>query len=51
MASPMRSLLLRSGKMALDTWWLHHGGSISYDHMLSQRVSQMEHKDMLHAIC
>jgi hypothetical protein len=45
----MVSPILMSGKMVLNTWWLHHSGSISCDHMVSARVSQMEHKDMLHA--
>jgi hypothetical protein len=30
--------------MVLNMWCLHHGGSISCDHI----VSPMEHKDMLH---
>jgi hypothetical protein len=36
----MESPILGSGKMALNTWWLHHGGSISCDHTLSpMRIS------------
>jgi hypothetical protein len=40
--------------MALNTWWLHHGGSIMMAAFpvttwLLQRASQMENKDMLHA--
>jgi hypothetical protein len=34
MASPMRFLFLGYGKMALYTWWLHHGGSIPCDNMV-----------------
>jgi hypothetical protein len=33
MASTMNFLSLRSDKMVLEMWWLHHGGIISYDHM------------------
>jgi hypothetical protein len=33
----MSFIFLRSGKMALDKWWLHHGGSISCDHMVSPK--------------
>jgi hypothetical protein len=35
--------------MALDMWWLHHGGSISSDHMVSSKGLLMEHKDKIHA--
>jgi hypothetical protein len=45
MASPMSFLFLGSGKMALDMWWLYHGGSILCDHMASPK----EHRNMLHA--
>jgi hypothetical protein len=37
MVSPMSFPFLGSGKMALDTWWLHHGGSIPCDHMVSPK--------------
>jgi hypothetical protein len=37
MASTMTSLSLESGKMVLYTWWLHHKGSISCDHMVSPK--------------
>jgi hypothetical protein len=30
-------IFLGNGKMALDMWWLHHGGSISCDHMVSPK--------------
>jgi hypothetical protein len=38
MASPMSVLSLGNGNMALNTWWLHHGGSISCEHMISPKV-------------
>jgi hypothetical protein len=44
-ASPISFLFLGSGKMVLDTWWLHHDGSISCDHM----VAPKKHKDKLNA--
>jgi hypothetical protein len=37
MESPMSLLFLGSGKMVLDTWWLHHGGTISSDHVVSPK--------------
>jgi hypothetical protein len=37
MVSPLSFLFLGSRKMALDTWWLHHGGTISCDHMVSPK--------------
>jgi hypothetical protein len=45
MASSMSFLSLGNVKMILNTWRLHHGGSIPCDLM----VSPKEHKDMLHA--
>jgi hypothetical protein len=47
MALPMIFLFLGSGKMALDTWWLHHGG-ISCDHMVSPKGLSNETQDKLH---
>jgi hypothetical protein len=32
-------IFLGSGKMALNTWWLHHGGSISSWLALPQNVN------------
>jgi hypothetical protein len=32
MALPMSFLSLGSGRMELDMWWLHYGGSIPCDH-------------------
>jgi hypothetical protein len=49
MVSPMSFQSFRRGKMAPDTWWLHHGGSIPVTTWSLQSVSQMEHTDMLHA--
>jgi hypothetical protein len=37
MASPMSFLSLGNGKMVLDMWWLHHGGSIFCDNMVSPK--------------
>jgi hypothetical protein len=39
MASPMSFLFLGSGKIAMGIWWLHHGGSIPYDHMVFPKSS------------
>jgi hypothetical protein len=33
---PMSFLSLGSGKMVLETWWLHHGGSIPCHHGFSK---------------
>jgi hypothetical protein len=49
MVSTMSVLSLGRGKVALYMWWGHHGDNIPCNHMLSPRISQMEHKDMLHA--
>jgi hypothetical protein len=49
MVSPMSFLSLGSGKMALYTWWLHRGGNISGDHMVSPKGLSNGTKDMLHA--
>jgi hypothetical protein len=40
--STMSFLFLGCGKMALDTWQLHHGGSILCDHMVSPKHSLNE---------
>jgi hypothetical protein len=37
MVSVMSFLSLGNGKMVLDMWWLHHGDSISCDHMISPK--------------
>jgi hypothetical protein len=37
LAWPMSVVLISSSKMALDTWWLHHGGSTFCDHMVSPK--------------
>jgi hypothetical protein len=37
MVSPVNFLSLGSGKMVLDVWWLHHDGSIFYEHMVSPK--------------
>jgi hypothetical protein len=50
MASHMSFMFLGNGKMALDTWGLHHGRSIPATTWSLQRVSQMEHTDMLHGV-
>jgi hypothetical protein len=31
------TIFLEDGKTDLDAWWLHHGGSISSDHMVSPK--------------
>jgi hypothetical protein len=42
------AIFLEDGKRILDMWWFQYGGSIPYDHKILQRLSQMEHKDMLY---
>jgi hypothetical protein len=37
MVLSMCFLSLGCGKMALDRWWLYHGGGISCDHMVSPK--------------
>jgi hypothetical protein len=49
MASSMSFLSLGSGKVALNTWWLHYSCSIPCNHKVSLKGFQMEHKDMIHA--
>jgi hypothetical protein len=49
MTVPVGFLSLGSGKIVLYTWWLHDGGSIPCNHMVSLKGFQMEHKDMIHA--
>jgi hypothetical protein len=49
MESPMSFLSLGNVQMVLIRWWLHHGGSIPCDHVVSTMGSQIEHKDVLHA--
>jgi hypothetical protein len=44
----MESGSRESGKMALDTWRLYHGGTTLCDHMVSPKGLS---RDMLHATC
>jgi hypothetical protein len=47
MASPM--IFPSLGSVVLNTWWLHHDGSIPCDHKVSPEGLSNGHKDRLHA--